>query len=317
MPRFPRLARHAALVARGTILALALCTRSAAQPAPPCRPGDSLLSLGKAAFFKSIERGAFAIGERTLDDLLDGLDGADAAKPRGRAKRASANAPARARAAVLPPASDDALVKALEAYVESPSSEAAEAAFQALLEGATKIPFETPPERPGEFGRMGLVLEDRQFRNRSSSFAVQDMTNESRRRQLEDSLFGTGPDLEMGKADKLLGGAPFFKASVIADTRNVDRNNLGIEVRREQDLRALWFEDYRAHLATLTPGPSPAQITEALNAGWPILQKFWAFKRTGIFIDRAQATFGTEMREVNERATRENLPPRDCEAKGR
>ena len=58
-------------------LALFLCLGSgrevSAQTEPPCRPGDSLLSLGKAAFFKSIERGAFAIGERTLDDLLDGL----------------------------------------------------------------------------------------------------------------------------------------------------------------------------------------------------------------------------------------------------
>ena len=88
-------------------------------------------------------------------------------------------------------------------------------------------------------------------------------------------------------------------------------------VRKEQDLRALWFEDCRAHLAALTPGPSPGEITEALNAGWPTLQKFWAFKRTEIFVDRAQTAFGREMREVNERVTRENLPPRGCEPKDR
>jgi len=297
--------------------ALVLGTRAGAQSAAPCRPGDSLLSLGKVAFFKSIERGAFAIGERTLDDLLDGLGGASAAKPAGGAKRTRAVSPAQARAAALPRTSEAALVGALQAYIDSPSSEAADAAFQAFLEGASKILFETPPERPGEFGRVGLALEDGHFGNRGSTFAVQEMTSESRRRTLEDSLFGSGPDLGMGTVNKLLGATPFFKAPVIADTRNLDRNNLGIVVKKEQDLRALWFEDYRSHLAATTPTPAPAQVTEALNAGWPVVQKFWAFKRTEIFVDRAQTFFGTEMREVNDRVTRENLPPRDCEPKGR
>ena len=141
------------------------------------------------------------------------------------------------------------------------------------------------------------------------------MANESRRRKLEDVLFGGGPDLGMGKVNRILVTAPFFKAPVIADTRNVDRNDLGIAVKKELDLRALWFEDYRAYLLAATPAPPPAQVTEALNAGWPILQRFWAFKRTEIFVERAQTIFGTEMREVNERVTHENLPPRDCPPK--
>ncbi|MBX7186817.1 MAG: hypothetical protein K1Y01_16870 [Vicinamibacteria bacterium] len=281
----------------------------------PCRPGDSLLSLGKAAFFKSIERGAFAIGERTLDDLLDGLGGAS--RPSGGARRAQTTAPAQARAAVFPRTGDEILAGALQAYVDAPSSEAADAAFEAFLETATRILFETPPDKPGEFGRVGLVLEDKNFSNRGSTFAVKDMVNEGRRRGLEDSLFGGESDIEMGKANRLLATSPFFKAPVIADTRNVDRNNLGIAVKREADLRALWFEDYRAYLATTAPAPSPAQITEALNAGWPILQKFWAFKRTEIFVDRAQTAFGTQMREVYDRVTREGLPTRDCEPKAR
>jgi hypothetical protein len=162
---------------------------------------------------------------------------------------------------------------------------------------------------------VGLVLEDSHFGNRGATFSVKDMASESNRRRLEDSLFGDAPDLGMGKASRLLGAAPFFKAPVIADTRNVDRNNLGIVVKRELDLRALWFEDYRAYLAAGTPAPPAAQITEALNAGWPVVQRFWAFKRTEIFVDRAQTIFGTEMREVNERVTKENLPPRGCEPK--
>jgi len=303
--------QRATRLVHGVVLVLILGTQAGAQPAPPCRPGDSLLSLGKVAFFRSIERGAFAIGERTLDDLLDGLGGAP--KPSGGARRPRATAPAQARAAVFPKAAETAQVDALGAYVESPSSEAADAAFLVFLETATKIVFETPPEKPGEFGRVGLVLEEGHFGNRGSTFAVQDMISERRRRQLEDSLFGSGPDLETGRAHKLLAASPFFKAPVIADTRNLDRNNLGIAVKKELDLRALWFEDYRSHLAASAPTTAPAQITEALNAGWPILQKFWAFKRTEIFVDRAQTFFGTEMREVNERVTREHLPPRDCE----
>lgn len=305
--------QRATRLAHGVVLSLILCAHAAAQPAPPCRPGESLLSLGKVSFFRSIERGAFAIGERTLDDLLDGLASAGAPKPSGGGRRPRATAPAEARAEVFPKGTEAAQVDALRAYVESPSSEAADSAFQVFLETATRIVFETPPEKPGEFGRVGLVLEEGHFGNRGSTFAVRDMTSESRRRQLEDSLFGSGPDLETGGAHTLLGASPFFKAPVIADARNLDRNNLGIAVKKELDLRTLWFEDYRSHLAATAPTPPPAQITEALNAGWPILQKFWAFKRTEIFVDRAQTFFGTEMREVNERVTREHLPPRDCE----
>ena len=131
MARPTHLSRRALL---GMVPALVLGTRAGAQSAAPCRPGDSLLSLGKVAFFKSIERGAFAIGERTLDDLLDGLGGSSGAKPAGGAKRTRAVSPAQARAAALPRASEAALVGALQAYIDSPSSEASDAAFQAFLD---------------------------------------------------------------------------------------------------------------------------------------------------------------------------------------
>jgi len=194
------------------------------------------------------------------------------------------------------------------AYIESPSSEAADAALTLFFESSTKILFEAPPESRGEAGRVGLVLEGRQFVNRTASFAARNMTSEGARSRLEFDLFGDGPDLNLAAVDRLLGSHPFFKAAVIADTRNVDRNNLGLEVTTEQDLRALWFKDYRGHLAAADPAVTEEQISEALNAGWPTLQKFWAFKRTGIFIDRALMTFGNEMRDVYERATSENLP---------
>jgi hypothetical protein len=293
-------------------MALALSTQAEAQPARPCRSSDSLLSLGKAAFFRSIERGAFAIGERTLEDLTEGLGAETGSRSSGRLGRSLATAPTVARAAVFSPGSDSAVLGGLTAYIESPSSEAADLAFQSFLENATKILFESPPGG-GEAGRVGLVLEGQQFLNRSSLFAVQDMSNESLRRNLEDSWFGDGPDLGMGNLSRILSAAPFFKAPVIADARNVDRNNIGIAVRREQDLRALWFDDYRAYLATAEPTRTAAQIAEALNAGWPVLQKFWAFKRTEIFVDRAQMAFGAEMRQVNERVTMERLPARDCD----
>jgi hypothetical protein len=289
---------------------VALLMAAQATPAAPCRQGDSLLSLGKAAFFKAIERGAFAIGERTLDDLLDGLGSQASA-----AGRRHATPPAQARAAAFSATADATLGAALKAYVDNPSSEASDAAFQAFLENATKILFETPPDKPGEFGHVGLALEESHFGNRGSTFAAKDMADENRRASLEGSLFGDGPDIGMGKVNRVLGAAPFFKAPVIADTRNIDRNNLGIEIRKEQDLRTLWFEDYRSHLAGLSPAPSPAQITEALNAGWPVLQKLWAFKRTEIFIERAQTVFGTEMRQVNDRFNRGNLPVFGCDAK--
>jgi hypothetical protein len=299
-------------VTAGLAAALAFSAQAEAQPARPCRSSDSLLSLGKAAFFRSIERGAFAIGERTLEDLSDGLGAEATSRPSGRGGRPLGTAPALSRAAVLPPESESGVLASLTAYVDSPSSEAADAAFQSFLENATKVLFESLPGG-GEAGRVGLVLEGRQLLNRNSTFAVQDMTNERLRLNLEESLFGDGPDLRMGSLNRILSAAPFFKAPVIADARNVDRNNLGIAVRREQDLRALWFDDYRAYLSSAEPSRTAGQITEALNAGWPILQKFWAFKRTEIFVDRAQTAFGVEMRQVNERVTTERLPASDCD----
>lgn len=292
----------------GVVLGLVMSQPAAPQTAASCPPGDSLVSLGKAAFFRAIERGAFAIGERTLDDLTDGLGSQAASRPRSK----GATEPASARRTILPPDATPALASALKAYVDSPSSDAADHAFQVFLESAPKILFETLPEGR-EGAHVGLVLEARQFFNRSQTFAVPDMANENTRQTLEFSLFGDMPDLRMGKVNPLLGSDPFFKAPVIADGHNLDRNNLGIEVKTEPDLRALWFNDYRAYLSSSAPGRTPEKIDEALNAGWPVIQKFWALKRTSIFVDRALMAFGTEMRLVNERVTKENLPTGDCE----
>lgn len=287
-------------------LGLGLGTQTHGQSSSPCAPRESVLSLGKAAFFKSIERGAFAIGERSLEDLTDGLGGSTPPRPPGGLRRPRVSAPAQARLAVFPPATDASLAGALTAYIESPSSEAADAALSLFFESSTKILFEAPPETRGDEGRVGLVLEGGQFVNRSASFEARSMTSESARSRLEFELFGDGPDLNLAAVNALLGAQPFFKAPVIADTRNVDRNNLGLAIKTDQDLRDLWFEDYRTHLAAAEFAPSQERINEALNAGWPTLQKFWAFKRTGIFIDRALMTFGNEMREVYERVTSGN-----------
>jgi len=272
---------------------------------PPCGAGDTVLSLGKAAFYRSIERGAFAIGERTLEDLTDGLGGTAGERPTGKGRRGRPTPPAQSRAAGFPPAVDARLSDALLAYVENPSSEAGDAVFETLLQTATKILFETLPERTGELGRVGLVLEAGQFQNRSSTFAVHDVANESLRLDLERQLFGDDDDLTMGKASPLLTQNPFFETAAIADAKNLDRNNLGLEVKTEQELRTLWFETYGATLEG--KGPT-AEVEAALNAGWPIVQKFWALKRTGIFIDRALAAFSTELRQISERAAAENLP---------
>ena len=303
--------RRAALHRLATVFATVLASRVSAQP-PPCKPGDSLLSLGKAAFFRSIERGAFAIGERTLDDLTDGLGDTGRAKPKPRVARKAAVTPSSARAAVFTGATDAALAEAMKAYVDSPSSDAADAAFSAFLEKATKILFEKMPEGPGAPGTVGLSLEEGRLSNRGVDWAVPEMANERRRQALEDLNFGSGPDLLLGRVDKLLGADPFFKAPVIADARNVDRNNIGLSVTTESDLRDLWFKDYRAHLSKGGESAEAAPVRTALNAGWPTLQKFWAFKRTEIFVTRGQTAFGLEMREIYSRFNQGDLPVIGC-----
>jgi hypothetical protein len=291
--------RRASRAIMAVALSLVVAGQAAAQEEPPPCEAPKLLAFGKAAFFRSIERGAFAIGERTLEDLADGLGtGSGSAARKASARHARGITPAQARATVFPATVDDAITTALKGYAESPSSEGADEAFGVLLASATKVLFETPPGKAGEAGRVGLLLENGQFFNRNSSFAVSDMVEGGRRQKLEDSLFGAGPDLMLGAKDKLLGAEPFFKAPIIADTRNVDRNNIGLEVTTEQEMRSLWFDDYKAHLAKAVPAATPAQITDALNAGWPTVQKFWAFKRTEIFVDRAQTAFGLELRPV-------------------
>ena len=291
-----RLTQMASIV---LVLALLATSADAQQGSAPCEAPE-LLAFGKAAFFRSIERGAFAIGERTLEDLTDGLGSSSTSFARKSARPAGAGraTPAQARATVFPPAADEAILRALKAYAESPSSEGADEAFGVMLEAATRILFETPPEKPGEAGKVGLVLEERQFFNRSSSFVVREMVEGERRQKLEDALFGAGPDLMLGTANRLLGQHPFFRVPVIVDKRNVDRNNIGLEVTTEQALRALWFDDYRGHLAAESPSTPAAQVMDALNAGWPTVQKFWAFKRTEFFVNRAQEAFGLQLRPV-------------------
>lgn len=297
----------------GAILLFAPPSPALAQSATACADGNSpLLTLGKEAFFRSIERGAFAIGERTLDDLADGLGDTGQAKRVG-AKR-PANASARARAAVFTSASSAAITEPLTAYVDSPSSEAAEAALTAFLEKSVKILFEKLPDTPSGVGSVGLVLENGQLFNGGAQWQVTDMANERKRQNLEFSLFGDGPDLLLGKGNKVLGANPFLKAPVIADARNVDRNNIGIEIQKESALRDLWFKDYRGHLLRDGSALDPAQVTEALNAGWPTVQKFWTFKRLEIFVTRAQAAFDKEMRDVYRTATSDGFRANDCGA---
>ncbi|MEO5761267.1 MAG: hypothetical protein ABIR28_03055 [Vicinamibacteria bacterium] len=283
-----------------------------AQTAPPCKPGDSVLSLGKAAFFRSIERAASAIGERTLEDLTDSRG--DSTQPAG-TKRSRPGHSSVARAAAFSPGADSALADPLRAYVDSPSSDAADAAFNNFLANATKVLFETIPERSGVTGSVGLGLESGKLYNRGAELLVSEMVDERRRQKLEGSLFGDGPDLNLGAVDKKFASSPFFKAPVIVDARDVDRNNIGLKVVKESELRDLWFKDYRSHLTTANSAVDPAVINTALNAGWPTLQKFWAFKRTEIFISRGQMAFGLEMREIQSRFNDQSLPLLGCEVK--
>ncbi|MEO8500818.1 MAG: hypothetical protein ABI565_07870 [Vicinamibacteria bacterium] len=289
------------------------CTVSA-QTQAPCKPGDSLLSLGKAGFFRSIEHGAFAIGERTLDDLTDGLSDTTRAKAMPGVARKRVITPRSARAAVFTGETDTTLAESMKAYVDSPSSDAADAGFSGFLEKASKILFERMPDRPGVPGTVGLALEDGRLSNRGVEWAVPEMADERRRQKLEDMTFGSGPDLLLGQVDKMLGASPFFKAPVIADARNVDRNNIGISVTKESELRDLWFKDYRAYLSKGGESTDATPVRNALNAGWPTLQKFWAFKRTEIFVTRGQTAFGLEMREIYSRYNKEDLPVVGCES---
>ncbi|MEO8360138.1 MAG: hypothetical protein ABI672_08930 [Vicinamibacteria bacterium] len=296
------------------VLTMLLAGYATAQTALPCKPGDSVLSLGKASFFRSIERGASAIGERTLEDLTDGIG--DASQP-ATTKRSRPGKPAAARAAAFAAGADAALAEPLRAYLDSPSSDAADAAFNNFLANVTKILFETIPERSGEVGSVGLGLESGKLYNRGAELAVSEMVHERRRQNLEGSLFGDGPDLNLGVVDKKFATSPFFKAPVIVDARDVDRNNIGLKIVKESELRDLWFKDYRTHLTTANTAVDPAVINTALNAGWPTLQKFWAFKRTEIFISRGQTAFGLEMREIHTRFNDESLPLLGCEAMSR
>ena len=290
---------------------LALTATAFAQPAGPCEPSGALLQLGKDSFFRSIERGAFAIGERSLDDLTDGLGDDPSAKGRALVRRPR-NAAANARAAVFGVESETPLAAPLAAYVESPDSELADRAFNTFLEKATKILFEKIPEKAGAPGSVGMVVEGGQIFNGGTQWAVGDMVNEPLRQKLEQSLFGDGPDLRLGVINKSLGADPFFTSPVIADARNIDRNNIGIEVQKEQQLRDLWFKDYRGHLLREGSALDAAKATEALNAGWPVLQKYWAFKRTEVFVNQAQMKFGTQMREIYRIATSESFRANQC-----
>ena len=295
------------------MFATVLTCQVSAQTLAPCKPGDSLLSLGKAGFFRSIERGAFAIGERTLDDLTDGLGDTGRVKGMPGVARKGVVTPGSARAAVFTGEMDTTLAESMKVYADNPSSDAADAAFSAFLEKASKILFEKMPDRPGVPGTVGLVLEDGRLSNRGVDWAVPEMANERRRQKLEELIFGSGSDLLLGRVDRMLGASPFFKAPVIADARNIDRNNIGIRVTKESDLRDLWFKDYRAYLSKDGESADATAVRTGLNAGWPTLQKYWGFKRTEIFVTRGQVAFGLEMREIYSRYNREDLPVVGCE----
>lgn len=250
----------------------------------------ALQELALEAGQRAISEGAQRLGERALQTAEGGAFDRGARIARQGEELGSITRMADVKGFILDP---------IKAYMESPDEVAATKALQVILENSAKKAFPTA----------GLVLEAGRVVIGSATFAVQDLIDEGKRQEYEAAIFGRGQDVALGTINNLLAEDPFFTSGPVVN-RGLTRDDVGSKVKSEDELRQLWFTYYRAYLLGGGQGLSAsnrAAINDALNAGWPHLHKYWAFKRAQLFTGEMQRSFRADIERARAKMERNEL----------
>ena len=264
-----------------------------AQYAKPCSDGQMTAeqakkALAQEAFFKALALAADRMRFKGLDSTGEAL-----------AKRAS-----------FVNNADSLVITPVMTYLNNPTDEGLKAAYSSFFESVAKLSLEEAGKsvlQTTVFSNVGLVIEGGRLVIGSTQWAVEEMIDEGRRQEMEAAIFGRDDDIALGSINNLFAEEPFFTSGPVVN-RRITRDNIGVTVTSEQQLRELW-NYYGAYLkgGPMITAQSKADTDAMLREGWPHLLKFWAFKRLEGFLEAGHRTFSTEMLRVYDAAERGTL----------
>jgi hypothetical protein len=292
-------------------LCLASVTTAAAQDARACSAElrtleEAKVALAKDAFFGAMESAGKRIGERGVDRIAEGLETGNAARTRAGVKVAQTGN-ALANTASFVSNFDSLILEPIGAYLDDPTEEALNKAFSKFLENVSKMAFEKALERSA-FGTVGLVIQGGELVIGTSRWAVNEMIDQGHRQQMEAAIFGGGIDVALGTINNIYSQAPFFTSGPVTN-RGWTAQNIGRMVTSEDELADIWKIKYRDFLkgGGLRSAQQQADTEAMLADGWPLLKRYWSFKRAEAFLEAGKYEFTRGMTRVQDKVARGEL----------
>lgn len=136
-------------------------------------------------------------------------------------------------------------------------------------------------------------------------FTVESMIAAAEDQQTQAILLGKGEGGFLDRINNPLAETPFVELPFVVNL-GITPENLGTAIRRESELRDLWFGRYGSFLRDLY-GRRNAEA--ALDQAWPALLRMWQAQRARVAVKRLARELDDALREARRR-TGETLHPK-------
>jgi hypothetical protein len=136
----------------------------------------------------------------------------------------------------------------------------------------------------------GVVIRGGSVEIDGHAYATNEIVEAARDHDIQDVIVGPGMFAGLGH---LLGNPPFLSSDA-AVSAGLDSNNFARVIARNEDLRKLWFVDYRRTLVGNPPTNGKA-IDEALNEAWPRIDRFWRLRRAAMFVHHFDSALNAQL----------------------
>ena len=192
---------------------------------------------------------------------------------------------------------DDLLLDPLIVYVTNPKERSFQAAGDEFVEGMLQ---QTEKVLKLRFPVYGLVVNGGRLIIGGSQYTVEQMVRAGREQQIEAIIFGSGSGGLLARFNNPLRDANFFSIGPV-ENKGITVANLGAKVTSSEQLRALWFTQYRSVLVNDLLF-NKAEVDKALAEAWPRLEEFWRLKRAAAAIDSFKAELERQVRDAAKKA---------------
>lgn len=122
----------------------------------------------------------------------------------------------------------------------------------------------------------GLAISGGKIVVGGAQYTVEEMINALHAQQDEAILFGPVAK-GLDRVGNIAADTPFINLPKLV-AQHINRDNMGVRIRSEQELHDYWFNDYRVWIA-----PFHLQETNVIiQRDWPLLLKAWRLQRAAI-----------------------------------